>query len=145
MTKLTAIEMEDASSMQRLRQPVAALEAHALGLPARAALAALLALFLAVQGYILLGPHGILASYSLVPAITVFGRIMLANPLTQAGLVDFCTLEATLLVLLANGLPRGRYYLAWLAGLGLVSLVYPGLACLVFLLCFWRRFGQFRA
>jgi hypothetical protein len=79
-------------------------------LPVRAVLAALLALFLALRGYILLGPHGIFTHYTLARAFTVFGQIMPADSVTQAGLVDFCVLEATLPVLLANGLPRGRFY-----------------------------------
>jgi hypothetical protein len=131
--------------MHMSRSPAPLAAARPTGLPVRIILAALLAAFLAVQGVILLGPHGILARYSFAQAFSAFGRLMLADPVTQAGLVDFSVLVATLLVLLANGLPRGRAYPYLFTGFALVGLVYPGLACLVFLLCFWRRFGQFRA
>jgi hypothetical protein len=100
--------------------------------------------FLIVQGQVLLGPGGIMSKYTFLQGFTVFGDLMRADPLTTAGLIDLIVLELTMVIVLANGLPKDRHY-PWLLAVFIIALiVYPGLACLGFLLLYWRRLGQFR-
>jgi hypothetical protein len=100
--------------------------------------------FLLLQGWVLMGPGGILAKYTFLQGFTVFNDLMLADPLTTAGLIDLVVLELVFIVVLANGLPRGPSYPWLLAGFVIALLVYPGLAALGFLFFYWRRLGQFR-
>jgi hypothetical protein len=100
--------------------------------------------FLLLQGWVLLGPGGILSKYTFVQGFTVFNDLMLADPLTTAGLIDLVVLEIVFIVVLVNGLPRGPSYPWLVAGFLIVLAVYPGLAGLGFLFFYWRRIGQFR-
>jgi hypothetical protein len=111
---------------------------------ARALLALALVVFLIVQGKVLLGPGGIMSKYTFLQGFTAFGPLMLADPLTTAGLIDFIVLELVFFVILANGLPRGPAYPWLLAAFIAVSIVYPGLGALAFLFLYWRRLGQYR-
>jgi hypothetical protein len=100
--------------------------------------------FLLLQGWVLIGPGGILSKYTFMQGFTVFNDLMMADPLTRAGLIDLVVLELVLAVVIVNGLPRGPSY-PWLVAAFLIALiVYPGLAGLGFLLLYWRRIGQFR-
>lgn len=100
--------------------------------------------FLILQGWVLLGPAGILSKYTFMQGFTAFSDLMLRDPLTTAGLIDLSVMQIAFLVILANGLPRGRAYPWLLAAFTVALIVYPGLAALGFLLLFWRRLGQFR-
>jgi len=110
----------------------------------RAIIAVVLILFIILQGWELLGPDGILSHYNFFEGFSVFGNRMLADPETRAGLIDMVTLEVFMVVVLANGIPRGPAYPVLLIGGVLISFVYPGLTALGFLLLYWRRLGQFR-
>jgi hypothetical protein len=107
-------------------------------------LALALLVFVIVQGKVLLGPAGILSKYTFLQGFTVFGDLMLADPLTTAGLIDLSVLEIVFIVILANGIPRGPAYPWLLAAFVIVTLTYPGLGGLGFLYFYWRRLGQFR-
>lgn len=100
--------------------------------------------FLILQGETLLGAGGIMEKYTLVEGFTQFDDLMLADPLTAAGLWDFIFLLVTFLIVVLNGVPRGPRYGITCLGLILLMLVYPGAAALLFLLAYWRRLGQFR-
>jgi len=110
----------------------------------RIVLGAAILIFLAGQGWVLLGTAGILSKYTFLQGFAVFNDLMLADPLTTAGLIDLIVLELVFAVVLANGLPRGPAYPWLLAIFLIVELVYPGLAGLGFLFFYWRRLGQFR-
>jgi hypothetical protein len=110
----------------------------------KAALVAVFAIFLALQAWALVGPGGILSKYTFLQGFTVFNDLMMADPLTRAGLIDLVFLQLALIVVIANGLPRGRYYALQLLLFVIAMIVYPALAGLGFLLLYWRRFGQFR-
>ena len=110
----------------------------------RMALCVVLAVFLWQQGVTLLGADGIMSKYTFLEGFTRFDDLMLADPLTKAGLIDLVVLMIFMVIVIANGVPRvqGR---AWIvAGLIVAGLVYPGLAVLLFLILYWKRFGQFR-
>jgi len=103
-----------------------------------------LAAFLWVQGVTLLGPGGILAKYTFLEGFTEFPGLMSQDPLSKAGFIDLFVVEIFLFIVIANGVPRGRYYF-WITGaLILAGLVYPGFSALLFLILYWKRFGQFR-
>ena len=110
----------------------------------RAVLGVAILIFVAAQGWVLLGPTGIMSKYTFLQGFTVFNDLMLADPLTTAGLIDLAVLEVVFAVVLANGLPRGPAYPWLLAAFLIVELIYPGLAGLGFLYFYWRRLGQFR-
>jgi hypothetical protein len=110
----------------------------------RFVLGAAILTFLAGQGRVLLGTAGILSKYTFLQGFTAFGGLMLADPLTTAGLIDLIVMQITFAVVIANGLPRGPAYPWLLAAFLIVDLVYPGLAGLGFLFFHWRRLGQFR-
>jgi hypothetical protein len=103
-----------------------------------------LSLFLVLQGKVLLGPGGITSRYTFIQGFTVFNDLMLADPLTTAGLIDLTFLEIVFAVVLANTIPRGRAYWPLLMFFLIAMVIYPGLAGLCFLLFYWRRLGQFR-
>lgn len=103
-----------------------------------------LAIFLYTQGDALLGPDGIAQKYTFLEGFTKFDDLMLADPLTTAGFIDLMVLMLTLIIILIDGLPRGKYFPWLLIGFIAVAVVYPGLAALGFLLLYWRRSGQFR-
>jgi len=107
-------------------------------------IAAALSIFLALQGRVLLGADGIVSKYTFLQGFTVFNDLMLADPLTTAGLIDLVFLQIVFAVVVANTIPRGRAYFPQLAIFLILILIYPGLAGLSFLLFFWRRLGQFR-
>lgn len=103
-----------------------------------------LLVFLLLQGWVLLGPQGILSKYTFIQGFTAFPDMMLADPLLTAGLIDLLVLQIGFIVVIANGLPRGPSYKWWLLAYIVAILVYPGLAVLGFLLQHWRQSGQFR-
>ncbi len=108
----------------------------------RLALWAAFIVFVVLQSMVLLGDDGILARHGFIGGFTAFNEIMMADPITVAGLIDLVTLMVCFIVIVVNGVPRGQR--VWLV-LGLVVLpIYPGLTALGFLLLFWRRYGQFR-
>ena len=109
----------------------------------KALLAVLLLAFLLVQGQVLLGRGGIASKYTFLQGFTVFADLMRADPLTTAGLIDLIVLQFTMVVVLANGIPAGRRKPWILAGFIIALIVYPGLACLGFLILYWKRLGQF--
>jgi hypothetical protein len=82
--------------------------------------------------------------YTLIEGFTQFDDLMLADPLTAAGLWDFLFLLVAFVIVILNGVPRGPRYGLTCTALIILSLVYPGAAALVFLLVYWRKLGQFR-
>ena len=123
---------------------IPAQSSRAVPLWVKALLALGLLWFLVVQGQVLLGPGGIMSKYTFMQGFTVFGELMRADPLTTAGLIDLIVLEVTMVFVLVNGIPKDRHYPWVLAAFIIALIVYPGLACLGFLLLYWRRLGQFR-
>jgi hypothetical protein len=110
----------------------------------KAALAVGLVVFVIAQGKILVGPGGILEKWGFWGGFRSFGEVSFRDPITAAGFVDTVTLILGFLLILANGIPRGRLYWPVLIVSIIVLIVYPGLAVLGFLLLCWRRYGQFR-
>jgi hypothetical protein len=110
----------------------------------RAVLVVVLAGFAALQGYTTFGPGGIADKYTAVTAFTQFDDLMLADPLTAAGLYDFLFLTLAFIVIVLNGVPRGPRYGLTCVLLITLTFVFPGAGALVFLLLYWRRLGQFR-
>jgi hypothetical protein len=119
-------------------------ESGAVPVIGRLVLGLAIAIFLVVQGRVLLGAGGIASKYTFIQGFTVFNDLMLRDPLTTAGLIDLSVLELVFIVILVNGLPRGRNYPWLLAAFVIVTIIYPGLGGLAFLLFYWRRLGQFR-
>jgi hypothetical protein len=117
---------------------------HAVPYAGKAALVAVFALFLALQAWVLVGPGGILSKYTFLQGFSVFNQLMLADPITKAGLIDLLFLQLAFIVVIANGLPRGRFYPLLMALFVVAMIVYPALAGLGFLVLYWRRLGQFR-
>lgn len=110
----------------------------------KALLAVLSVVFLVLQGKTLLGAGGIMEKYTLIEGFTQFDDLMLADPLTAAGLWDLLFLLVAFVIVILNGVPRGPRYVLTCTVLIILALVYPGAAALAFLLLFWRRLGQFR-
>ena len=110
----------------------------------KAVLALFAVVFLVLQWQTLLGPGGIMEKYTLVEGFTEFDDLMLADPLTAAGLWDMIFLWLAFLIVVLNGVPRGPRYGVTCAALIIVMVVYPGATALAFLLLYWRRLGQFR-
>ncbi|WP_340316436.1 hypothetical protein [Rhizorhabdus argentea] len=100
--------------------------------------------FLALQMWGLLNPAGIMSRYTFMEGFTEFNKMMLADPLLTAGLLDLLFLELVFLVILLNGIPRGPAYPFIFAAFVLAMIVYPALGGLAFLILYWRRLGQFR-
>ena len=105
---------------------------------------AALAVFIWVQGVTLLGPGGILAKYTFMEGFTEFPGLMSRDPLSKAGFIDLLVVAIFLFVVIVNGVPRGKYYLWITSALILTGIVYPGFSALLFLILYWKRFGQFR-
>ncbi len=101
-------------------------------------------IFVAIQGWTLLGPAGILSKYTFLEGFTVFNTLMMANPLLSAGLFDLLFLQLAFIVILLNGIPKGRAYPFIFLGFVAAMIVYPALGGLGFLALYWRRLGQFR-
>jgi len=110
----------------------------------RAIVALALVTFLILQGKTLLGTDGIMDRHGFWDGFAIFNNIMMSDPVTVAGLIDMVTMLVFMIVVIANGLPRGPLYPVLLVVSIVVALVYPGLTALLFLLLYWRRLGQFR-
>ena len=100
--------------------------------------------FAVLQGYTTFGPSGIASKYTAVTAFTAFDDLMLADPLTAAGLWDFMFLTLVFIVIVLNAVPRGPGYALKCFLLIALTFVFPGGGGLAFLLLYWRRLGQFR-
>lgn len=100
--------------------------------------------FLALQIPVLFGEDGILARHGFWGGFDAFNKVMMSDPVSVAGLIDLTTLAIVFIVILANGIPRGpNYWWQLIVGV-VVFVIYPGLTALVFMIVYWRRFGQFR-
>lgn len=119
-------------------------ETRAMPAIGRILVAVALIAFTVVQAKVLLEPDGIYARHGFWDGFDVFNQIMMSDPVTVAGLIDLATMMVFLIVILGNGIPRGRYYWPILIVSILAALVYPGFIALGFLLLYWRRLGQFR-
>jgi hypothetical protein len=100
--------------------------------------------FVALQLWTLLNPNGILSKYTFMEGFSAFPVLMLADPLLAAGLWDLLFLELAMIIILLNGIPRGRAYPFIFAAFVLAMIVYPAVGGLFFLIRYWRRLGQFR-
>lgn len=110
----------------------------------RGVVIASLAAFIWIQGVTLLGPSGILAKYTFMEGFTEFPGLMSRDPLSKAGFIDLVVVEVFLFIVILNGVPRGKYYALIAGSLILAGIVYPGFSALLFLILYWKRFGQFR-
>lgn len=119
-------------------------QAGAVGPLVKSIAIAALVVFLWVQGVTLLGPGGILANYSFMEGFTEFPALMSRDPLSKAGFIDLIVVEIFLFIVIANGVPRGKHYLLITSALILSGIVYPGFSALLFLILYWKRFGQFQ-
>ncbi len=103
-----------------------------------------LAVFIWIQGITLFGPGGILANYTFMEGFTEFPGLMSRDPLSKAGFIDLIAVEVFMFIVILNGVPRGKYYALIAGSLILAGIVYPGFSALLFLILYWKRFGQFR-
>ena len=102
----------------------------------RSLLFAILAVFLLLQGWATLVQHGggIAAKYTFIEGFTEYFAMSLADPLMTAGLIDFMTVAAILVVWLIADLPAGQRLkprtFVWIVS----YIVFPGLGLLLYLL-----------
>lgn len=91
-------------------------------------------LFLAAQGYLAIGPGGILTTHSPVEAFRAFFATSFADPLLTAGLVDFVVVAVVALVWMIRDLPAGQRWglKTWLWILSFC--IFPGLGVFVYFL-----------
>ena len=109
----------------------------------RAVLLAMAAVFLMLQMYYAFKPNGSLTRYRLSETFKVMADISLSNPVMAGAFIDLMTLMATVALLVLFGTPKGKQRIWITAGLLMLTVVYPALALIVFLLCYWRRIDQF--
>lgn len=102
-----------------------------------------LALFCALQLWVLLGPEGIAATHAPTKAFSIYFDLSLSDPVMTAGMIDFFATYAVVLVVIIQGIPRNRTRGLWIAVALIAGSVYPGLAALGFLALFWRDRDQF--
>lgn len=100
--------------------------------------------FLYLQFYYLFKPGGTLELYGFFGSFDAFSRVSLANPITAAAFVDLVGLMILSIIVIVNGVPRGKGRGWKLAGLLIILTTWPALAMMLYLIFFWRRSGQFR-
>ena len=100
-------------------------------------------LFCVLQLWVLLGPEGIVATHAPGKAFSTYFDLSLADPVMTAGMIDFFATYAVVLVVIIQGVPRGRRRTFWIIAALVAGSVYPGLAALGFLALFWRDHDQF--